>query len=329
MSDSIESYRQRWLLLIHHLPPEPAYLRVKVRRQLERIGAIPVKRSVYAIPASEDALEDLRWLLQEIVRAGGEGSLAEATFVDGATHALLVERSREARSSAYLELVQAAAELDMALVEADAGSVGGAVGAAVGSKARRLRSRLENLKQVDFFHAEGRQAADRAVADVVEAAQRGRGSEAPARTERASIGGGRTWVTRRGAKVDRISSAWLIKRFIDPRARFVFVDPDSFAHEPGMLRFDMFEGEFTHEGDGCTFETLLSRFGLEDPALRALAEIVHDIDCKDEKFQRPETPGVASVVDGIVRSHPDDWTRLARGSVLLDSLLEHFRGRLA
>jgi hypothetical protein len=130
-------------------------------------------------------------------------------------------------------------------------------------------------------------------------------------------------------KVDRISSAWLIKRFIDPRARFVFVDPESFRHEPGTLRFDMFEGEFTHEGDACTFETLLARFGLEDPALRALAEIVHDIDCKDEKFQRPETPGITSIIDGIVRSHADDWTRLARGSELLDALLEHFRGRAA
>ena len=307
--------------MIHHLPPEPAYLRVKVRRQLERIGAIPVKRSVYAIPASEDALEDLRWLLQEIVREGGEGSLAEAAFLDGATHARLVERSREASSSAYFDVVHAAAELGTALSEQDVGSVGG--------KARRLRSRLEEVKQVDFFRAEGRDAAVRAVSDVITAVQQGQPDASARASETGIVGGGRTWVTRRGVKVDRIASAWLIKRFVDPRARFVFVDPDSFTPDPGMLRFDMFEGEFTHEGDRCTFETLMSRFGLEDAALRALAEIVHDIDCKDGKFQRAETAGVAAVVDGIVRSHADDWTRLGRGSLFLDVLLEHFRAGVA
>jgi hypothetical protein len=310
----------RWLLLIHHLPPEPAYLRVKVRRQLDRIGAVAVKSSVYAIPASEEALEDLQWLLQEILLAGGEGSLAEATFVDGDTNARLVERFREVSSTAYLELANAASDLKSARAEERAGSLEG--------KARRLRSRLEELKQVDHFHAEGRDAADRAVSELIDAAEGGRRSSSAARIEPLRVGSGRTWATRRGVKVDRIASAWLIKRFIDPRARFVFVDPDASTQEPGTLRFDMFEGEFTHEGGGCTFETLVSRFRLDEPALRALGEIVHDIDCKDEKFGRQETAGVASIVDGIVRAHSDDRTRLARGTDFLDALLEHFRARL-
>jgi hypothetical protein len=248
--------------------------------------------------------------------------VAEATFVDGATHARLVERFREASNAAYLELVSAASALKSAHAEEPTPG-------AFEGRARRIRRRLDDVKQVDFFAAEGRQAADRAVSDLADAAgelAEPTGSKGPTEPVRAS---GRTWVTRQGAKVDRIASAWLIRRFIDPRARFVFVDPESFEHEPGTLRFDMFEGEFTHEGDGCTFETLVARFGLDEPALRALAQIVHDIDCKDEKFGRPETPGVAAIVDGIVRGHADDWTRLTRGAAFLDALLEHFRARLA
>src|SRR5262249_61636995 len=92
---------------------------------------------------------------------------------------------------------------------------------------------------------------------------------------------GAVWVTRRGIHVDRMASAWLIRRFIDPAAHFRFVDPRSYRQEVGELRFDMFEAEFTHEGDLCTFAVLLSRFGLSAPALRAIAEMVHDVDLKD------------------------------------------------
>jgi hypothetical protein len=133
---------------------------------------------------------------------------------------------------------------------------------------------------------------------------------------------------RKGIKVDRMASAWLIRRFIDPEARFSFVSPDERDLPPGCLRFDMFEGEYTHVGDGCTFETLMDRFGLDRPSLRAVAEIVHDIDCKDEKFGRAETPGVQSLVDGIVLRHADDATRLEHGSALFESLHESLAARV-
>jgi hypothetical protein len=118
--------------------------------------------------------------------------------------------------------------------------------------------------------------------------------------------------------VDRIASAWLIKRFIDPRARFVFGEA-----RQGAVSFDMFDGDYTHEGDHCTFETLLQRFGLEqDDALRAIAEMVHDVDCKDEKFARAETPGFARLITGIVKRHPRDEARIERGTELLNDLYE-------
>jgi len=135
---------------------------------------------------------------------------------------------------------------------------------------------------------------------------------------------GATWTTRRGVKVDRISSAWLIRRFLDPKPKFRFVDPGARAAK-GEIRFDMVGGDFTHEGGGCTFETLVARHGLKDPALAAVAEIVHDLDLKDEKFGRPETSGVARVLAGLLNANSTDEARIARGYELFDGLYESFR----
>jgi len=135
---------------------------------------------------------------------------------------------------------------------------------------------------------------------------------------------GRTWVTREGVFVDRIGSAWLIRRFIDPKARFKFVPARGYRPESGELRFDMYQAEYTHEGERCTFQTLLARFGLEDPALEAVGEIVHDIDCKDEQFGRPETQGVARLLRGIADDTAEDTERLERGARLFDDLYAAF-----
>ena len=136
---------------------------------------------------------------------------------------------------------------------------------------------------------------------------------------------GRTWVTRKGVHVDRIASAWLIRRFIDPEARFRFVPAKGYVPDTGELRFDMFEAEFTHEGDRCTFEVLLGRTGLSDPALSAIGEIVHDIDLKDEKFGREEAAGIRTLVAGICAPDREDDERIARGSAVFDDLYESFR----
>jgi hypothetical protein len=153
--------------------------------------------------------------------------------------------------------------------------------------------------------------------------------EAPtARAGKPAVQRGTTWVTRRGVGVDRMASAWLIRRFIDAEARFRFEAPRGYQPAAGELRFDMFDAEFTHEGVACTFETLVRRFGLDDPALRALGEIVHDIDCKDEKFGRPEAPGIALVVEGIRQSTPDDGDRVARGAALFEDLYARLRAEV-
>lgn len=135
----------------------------------------------------------------------------------------------------------------------------------------------------------------------------------------------RIWVTRQGIQVDRMASAWLIRRFIDESARFKFVPAQGYQPKPSELRFDMFEGEFTHEGDACTFETLLARFAPDEPALRQIAEIVHDIDCKDGKFERTEASGFALVIEGIARTYKNDAERLERSAPIFEDLYRQFR----
>jgi hypothetical protein len=193
------------------------------------------------------------------------------------------------------------------------------------AKAQKLRTRLGSIRAIEFFDAGNRGAPE----EAIESAERAL-SETPAARDtppppvRKRPKGG-TWVTRTGPKVDRMSSAWLIRRFIDPRARFKCVPARGYRPARGELRFDMFDGEFTHEGDRCTFEALLDAFGLDEAALRKVADIVHDIDCKDAKYGRAETAGIASLVDGISRTAADDDDRLRRGAELFDGLYEHFR----
>lgn len=135
----------------------------------------------------------------------------------------------------------------------------------------------------------------------------------------------RLWVTRRGVHVDRIACAWMIRRFIDKDARFKFVVAKGYVPDTDELRFDMFDAEFTHEGDRCSFEVLLQRARIEDTALQLIAEIVHDIDLKDHKFERGETAGIKTLIDSICTDTAIDEERIARGSVLFDDLYGLFR----
>jgi hypothetical protein len=306
MVDSIVSLTQtaRWLLLIHQVPPKPDYARVKIRRRLQAIGAVPLKRTVYALPASDQSREDFEWLAREIAELGGEATICEGTFLEPETGARLIAAQRAERSREYGEI---AASAQRASGDVD-----------------RLKRRFALVSGVDHFEAQGRADAEAAIMALE---QRKTGADQTESLEGAMQG--RTWVTRVGVHVDRISSAWLIRRFIDRDARFRFVAPKGYQPEPGELRFDMFEGEFTHDGDRCTFETLCRHFALRDRALGVIAEMVHDIDCKDDKFGRAETPGFRLVIDGVVRAHATDETRLERGAAVLDDLYAQLSGARA
>src|SRR5262249_31382279 len=250
-----------------------------------------VKNSAYLLPHSEDTLEDFEWLRREIQQGGGEGWLFRCSTVAGLSDDTVKDGFRRLRSADYVAL---ATETRAALEAPAAGQF------------QKLKRRLGEVCGIDFFDAPGREEVEILMSELEKVLHLGR--EAPAAAENEYRG--RVWVTRRGIKVDRIGSAWLIRRFIDPAARFVFADPSSYRPAPGELRFDMFEGEFTHEGELCSFEVLLRLTGANDPALAAVAEIVHDIDLKDSRYQRPETAGISALIDGIAAQHSDDVRRL-------------------
>ena len=296
----------RWLVLIHQLPPKPDYLRVKVRRKLQRIGAVALKNSVYVLPSTEEALEDFQWLRREITAEGGEAMLLDSDFLEGVPNGVLEQMGREERDREYRELLDTVNSLATAS-DADIA---------------RLQRQLTDIVRRDHFGAAGRDAAEFAVRAL---GQR----ESQAASETAVAHKGATWVTRAGVKVDRMASAWLIRRWIDQDATFRFVTGDHPVTESQEIRFDMFDGGFTHIGDRCTLEVLINHFGLTDPALNVIAEVVHDIDVKDEKFARPETDGVAALIDGIVTTVPDDADRLEAGAQLFEHLYAAFSRKAA
>jgi len=306
---------RRWLLLLHQLPPKPDYLRVKIWRRLQRIGAVAIKNSVYVLPHSDQAVEHFQWILREIEASGGEASVCEAAFVTGLS------------DSQIETLFRAAREADYAAVSEEAGEILRATGGRLELEpaATRLRRRIGEIAAIDFFNSSSRKAAEAALGRIEARMAPPKSCRSrPAATGARKLKRRGTWVTRRGVHVDRIASAWLIRRFIDRAARFKFVDDRPYQPRPGELRFDMFEAEYTHEGDRCTFETLVSQFGLSHPGLRPIAEMVHDIDLKDAKFARPETAGFERLIDGITRTHPSDEDRIAQGATLLDGFYQSF-----
>jgi len=263
-----------------------------------------LKNSVYVLPNSRESAEDLHWLRREILDGGGEATVTLADLVEGATDAALEDQFRKASDAEYAEFARTALAVKGPLQERDV---------------QRLRTLLSELSARDFFAARGRAAAERALAERLPA--RRAVPPAAAALPRPT---GATWVTREDVHVDRMASAWLITRFIDPLATFKFVAAVGYAPLPGELRFDMFDGEFTHGVDRCTFQTLVLRFGLTDPALGAMGEVIHDIDYKVETARRPEMEGVRALVQGICFSHQDDRNRVDAARPVFDSLYAYF-----
>lgn len=307
-----------WLLLVHQIPPKPAYLRAKILRRLTQLGAIPLKKSAYLLPAGDASLEDFEWLRREIVEQGGDGWILEGVLKAGLTAEAARDAFRRARAADFAGL---AADARVLLERARASAPDDPT---LTTEWRRLDRRVKAAARIDFFDAPGREELE-VLMDTIDRTLH----PAPAAaTGAADALRGRTWMTRTGVKVDRIASAWLIRRFIDPAATFVFAAPDAKPPSPDVVRFDMYEGEFTHDGDSCTFEVLLrasTRAG--DAALQAIAQIVHDLDLKDDRYQRAETAGFAAMIDGIAARHTADHQRIAEGATLLDAFYASLSSR--
>ena len=304
----------RWLLLLHQIPPKPAYFRAQVLRRTMQVGALPVKNSAYLLPDRDDTLEDFEWIRQEIVKQGGAAWLFRAEVLGGMATGRIQEAFRELRRPEYEELIHQAENLLQDPIAIDE----------VLATQAKLVHRYAQAKRIDFFGCPARGQLEKLMTEIE------RHIHPPAEITPLNLQTGRVWVTRKGVKIDRIGSAWLIRRFLDPEAVFSFVNPKDYSHAESEIRFDMFEGEFTHVGDLCTFEVLVSTHNLQSEfhpapaALQAIAEIIHDIDLKDNRYQRPETAGLARMIEGLCARTPEDDLRLERGGLIFDSLYQSF-----
>ncbi|MBI4564810.1 MAG: chromate resistance protein [Planctomycetes bacterium] len=315
------SQESRWLLLIHQIPPKPAYLRVKIGRRLRRLGAVAIKNTVYALPKNEEAHEHFQWVLREIREGDGDATICEARFVDGLLDEDIEKLFNDVRNAEYRELAEEARALTSKVPR----KLGDDLRTEIQAELGRLAKRLAEVKETDFFGAPGRAATEGAIAALEERLKTPSAAAVKGPLVRREDYRGCIWVTRKGIHIDRMASAWLIRRFVDPGAKFLFVPGKGYQPKKGELRFDMFEGEFTHEGDRCTFETLIERMNLKDPALRGIAEIVHDIDLKDGKFRRDEAAGIDRLVAGTCMAHKEDEERLRRASAVFEDLYEYFQ----
>jgi hypothetical protein len=317
----MEQSEDRWLLLIHQIPPKPNYFRVKIWRRLQRLGAVPIKNSVYVLPRTEQTQEDFQWLLREITQGKGEGSICDAGFVDGLSNEQVESLFQSAREAEYRQIADEARRF--AKISSKKKQI---EDAQLEAHLNRLKRRLAEIVARDFFGAWGREAAEGLINGIEARLQKKSGKPiGKPSTAHSHNFQNKTWVTRKGIYVDRMASAWLVRRFIDPDARFKFVPPKGYKPLPDEVRFDMFEAEFTHEGDHCSFEVLIDRVGIDDVALTPIAEIVHDIDLKDSKFGRKDTVGIERLIAGIAMAHKEDETRLTRSSAVFDDLYEYFK----
>jgi hypothetical protein len=295
----------RWIALSFSLPSGSASSRrVALWRRLRQIGAVSPTGSLHLLPAGPEGQEAFDWMAQEIREAGGEALVMPVEKLEEPAEARVVALFRAARDEDYQKIVAEAAEPS-----------------AKRERLERLRRRFAEIERIDFFAAlEGPRAA--AALAQLEATLSG-GTE-PARevssVDRAAYRG-RTWVTRPRPHVDRLASAWLIRRFLDPEAAIRYSDTPA----EGEISFDSPGAQFGHTGDRCTFETLLAAFSLDDPALQALAGIVHEIDLRDGRSAAPEIPGVDRILAGWAAAGWSDMEVERHGTALFEGLYLSFR----
>jgi hypothetical protein len=291
---------------------------VKTWRRLQQIGAVQTKNSVYVLPNNDQCREDFEWIRSEIATLGGEATLfaAEALHSDGDELIVAFQRARDTEyrglkkdADRMLSVARAKRRLPAANREEWRRSV------------RRLRDRFAAIERTDFFRARAGQEALGAISALERLAASSKetvAADGPVIAPAAFKG--RRWVTRPRPGVDRMASAWLIRRFIDPMANFGFVEQPADQDVP----FDMYTGEFSHHGTSCTFETLVQRFGITDPGVSRIGQIVHDLDMKERRYVPLEAPAVERMVEGLQTLYPDDETLLQQGMVMFEALARSF-----
>lgn len=316
----------RWLLLAYQLPSRPSHVRVKTWRRLRQIGAVPSRNSVYVLPNTEQCREDFEWIRSEIVALGGGATVFAADSLTPAREDDLVAAFHHARTADYQTLKAEIVRLRPR--PAHQATLTPTARRRLGRALRASRERLNELERIDFLDAPGRQEVVDALAELE------RFVNEPTRktaTEVAAVPAldmsafrKRRWVTRPRPGVDRMASAWLIRSHIDPKATFAFVEEPAKSDVP----FDMYAGTFSHEGSHCTFETLAYRFGLTDPVIVRIGQIVHDLDMKETRYAPAEAAAIGRLVDGLRLLHADDHRLLEHGVTMFEALARSFDASL-
>lgn len=280
---------------------------------------MPTKNSVYVLPNNEHCREDFEWICSEIVALGGEATVFAAEALDSGGDDLVAAFQR-ARDTDYRALKQDADRMMSASRAKRRSPVANREEWRRG--VRRLRERFDDIERTDFFHAPaGRDALSSlsALEGLAAGSKESAPIDGPALAPTAFRD--RRWVTRPRPGVDRMASAWLICRFIDPKAMFGFVEQPADSDVP----FDMYTGEFSHHGTSCTFETLAQRFSLTDPVVARIGQIVHDLDMKERRYAPPEAPAVARMIEGFQELYSDDQTLLQHGMGMFEALARSFK----
>jgi hypothetical protein len=316
----------KWLFLVHQLHTPNSRERVKVWRAIKKKGAILYRNSVYILPHSKERLEDFQWVCQQINDSKGEASVFVSNAQNKKEDALIQKLFLKAREEEYAALLSSAERLRsrMHLASARKG-VTDRLQKAFFKEAEQLRETFEEIRKIDFFLPSPPKRVLQTLNEIAKwftSAEEQESMASPIRTYSAKQFQKKLWATREDIHIDRLCSAWLIRRSIDPAARFLFAPEGSLPKN--AIPFDVFGAEFSHHGEDCTFETLIKAFRLRDPVLREIAEIIHDIDLKDHKFGRIEASGLDLVIRSLSASIPEDARRLQVGSIILDGLYRSF-----
>jgi hypothetical protein len=302
------------LLLLVGVPTTPSSVRVRVWRRLRSLGAVALKRSAYLLPDTPERYEDFQWLAQEIQRQGGEAMLVRVQQIENMSRDDVLRLFQDPRDRDYRHL---AVRYRRVLQRLDRKSE--AASARVQEELARLAKDHQRIRDIDFFDAPGGAEARRLEETI---AMRTRPPESPRREARPTLDltklRGRRWVTRPRPHIDRIASAWLIKRFIDADAEFLFAPPAEFPDD--AIPFDAPGVELSHQGEDCTFETLLKRARLHDRRLVRLAEVVHEADLRDGKYPHEEARGIDVAVRAMLAVSSDDQQVLTQGMALFEGL---------
>ena len=315
---------QKWLLIFYSVPSKPVSNRMKIWRKLAKAGAVQLKGAIYILPATEEHEEFFQWLLGEVKSMGGDGAFVRTaeikTMNDSDIKGLFLEQS--GREYGRLEKTVDAFERKVQSIRK--GTKGPEPGT-LKDQFAKIAKEAEDIRKRDFFSSSAGEALHKRMQALEDGLRTAGGKTSP---ESASLTmrrvrdyQGRQWATRKNPFVDRMASAWLIKRFIDSKASFTFIDEKD-AARPGRntVAFDVRGGEFTHVGDLCTFEVLVKSFGIKDKAVKKIGEIVHDLDVKDERFNKPEAAGVEDILAGIRKLAKHDTDGLERGMTAFEML---------